>query len=298
MSTETVEASGLASGVPPPEARPVAPKPVRRWPAGSPLLSGYCGTGLGLGVAVMFLSLVVFIPLGAVVWRAGSEGPGQFWRAVRTPDAWASLELTVGASLVVAVINLVMGTLIAWVLVRDSFPGKSIVDALIDLPFALPTIVAGLVLLALYGPDTPLGIDIAYSRTAVVVALLFVTLPFVVRTVQPVLIELDRDMEQAAASLGAGPLTIFRRIILPNLVPAMLSGTALAFSRAMAEFGSTVLISGNLPFKTQVSAVYIFGQIETDNPAGAAAVATVLLVVALVVVLVLDLVQRWGARRG
>jgi sulfate transport system permease protein len=247
---------------------------------------------------VLFLSLVVFIPLAAVVWRSQEEGPGAFWRAVRTPDAWAALELTIGASLIVALINLVMGTLIAWVLVRDTFPGKSVVDVLIDLPFALPTIVAGLVLLALYGPQSPLGINIAYGRLAVVVALLFVTLPFVVRTVQPVLLELDRDMEQAAASLGAGPWVIFRRIILPNLIPAMLSGTALAFTRAIAEFGSTVLISGNLPFKTQVAAVYIFGQIETDNTTGAAAVATVLLVVALLVVLVLDVLQRWGASRG
>jgi len=247
---------------------------------------------------MIFLSLVVFIPLGAVVVRSGEKGFDGFWQAVRTPDAWASLELTIGASALVALINLVMGTLIAWVLVRDNFPGKSIVDSLIDLPFALPTIVAGLVLLALYGPNSPIGLDIAYSRTAVVVALLFVTLPFVVRTVQPVLLELDREMEEAAASLGAGPRVIFRRIILPNLIPAMLSGTALAFTRAIAEFGSTVLISGNLPFKTQVSAVYIFGQIETDNEIGAAAVATVLLVVALVVVVGLDFLQRWGARRG
>ncbi len=262
------------------------------------VLYGQRGTALGLGVATIFLSLIVFIPLGAVVWRSGSDGAGAFWQAVRTPDAWAALRLTVGAALIVALINLVMGTLIAWVLVRDSFPGRSAVDVLIDLPFALPTIVAGLVLLALYGPNSPLGMDIAYTRTAVVVALLFVTLPFVVRTVQPVLLELDRDMEQAAASLGAGPLVTFRRIILPNLLPAMLSGTALAFTRAIAEFGATVLISGNLPFQTQVASVYIFGQIETDNPTGAAAVATVLLVVALVVVVILDLIQRWGARHG
>jgi sulfate transport system permease protein len=245
-------------------------------------------TGLGVGTAVLFLSLTVFIPLAAVMWRAAGAGPAEFWDAIRTPDAWAALKLTVLSAVVVALVNLVMGTLIAWVLVRDSFPGKSLVDALIDLPFALPTIVAGLVLLALYGSTSPLGINIAYSRTAVVVALLFVTLPFVVRTVQPVLLELDRDMEQAAASLGAGPWVTFRRIILPNLLPAMLSGTALAFTRAIAEFGSTVLISGNLPFKTQVAAVYIFGQIENDNTAGAAAVATVLLVVALVVVVALD----------
>jgi sulfate transport system permease protein len=173
-----------------------------------------------------------------------------------------------------------------------------VVDALIDLPFALPTIVAGLVLLALYGPQTPIGINLAYTRLAVLIALLFVTLPFVVRTVQPVLMELDRDMEQAAASLGAGNFTIFRRIVLPNLVPAILAGTALSFARAIAEFGSTVLISGNIPFKTQVSAVQIFGQIESDNRTGAAAVATVLLIVALIVIVMLDVIKRWSARRG
>jgi sulfate/thiosulfate transport system permease protein len=247
---------------------------------------------------VIFLSLVVLIPLGAIVWRACADGPNAFWAAVSAPDAWSALVFTVVAALIVALVNLVMGTLIAWVLARDAFPGRSVVDALIDLPFALPTIVAGLVLLALYGVDSPLGIDIAYSRTGVVVALLFVTLPFVVRTVQPVLLSLDRDVEQAAASLGAGGLVTFGRIILPNLVPAMLSGAALAFTRAIAEFGSTILISGNIPFATQVSSVQIFDQIESDNPAGAAAVSTVLLVIALVVLVGLDLVRRWEARRG
>ena len=255
-------------------------------------------TVLGGGTAMIYLSLIVLIPLAAVVWRSAEKGPQGFLDAVTTPDAWAALKLTIVASVIVALINLALGTLIAWVLVRDQFPGKSIVDMLIDLPFALPTIVAGLVLLALYGPDSPLGADLAYKQVGVVVALLFVTLPFVVRTVQPVLLELDRDMEQAAASLGAGSFVIFRRIILPNLVPAMVSGTALAFTRSIAEFGSTVLISGNLPFKTQVAAVYIFGQIESDNTTGAAAVATVLLAVALVVLVLLDLLQRWGARRA
>ncbi len=256
------------------------------------------GTGIGLGAAVIFLSVVVLMPLAAVVWRASTDGPAAFWTAVTTPDAWSALTLTLVAALIVAGVNLIMGTLIAWVLVRDSFPGKGIVDAVIDLPFALPTIVAGLVLLALYGPNGPLGIDIGYTRSGVVVALLFVTLPFVVRTVQPVLLALDRDMEQAAASLGASGVVIFRRIILPNLAPAMVSGTALAFARAIAEFGATVLISGNIPFQTQVSSVQIFGQIQSDNPGGAAAVSTVLLVIALVVLVGLDLVQRWGARRG
>jgi sulfate/thiosulfate transport system permease protein len=256
------------------------------------------GAGLGLGLATLYLSLIVLIPLAAVVWRSAEDGWGAFWASVTTPESWSALKLTIGASVIVALVNLVMGTLIAWVLVRDSFPGKQVVDMLIDLPFALPTIVAGLVLLALYGPNSPVGINLAYARAGVVVALLFVTLPFVVRTVQPVLLELDTEMEQAAASLGASNGMIFRRIILPNLIAAMLSGTALAFARAISEFGSTVLISGNLPFKTQVAAVNIFGQIESDNITGAAAVSTVLLVVAFVVLIGLDLLQRWGSLRG
>ena len=251
-----------------------------------------------MGLATLYLSLVVLIPLGAVVWKSTDGGFSGFWRNVTTPEASSALRLTVVASLLVALINVVFGTLIAWVLVRDDFPGRRVVDGLIDLPFALPTIVAGLVLLALYGPQTPIGIDLAYTRTAVLVALLFVTLPFVVRTVQPVLMELDREMEEAAASLGAHNLTIFRRVVLPNLVPAILAGTALSFARAIAEFGSTVLITGNIPLKTQVSAVQIFGQIESDNRTGAAAVATVLLVVALVVIVALEVIKRWSARRG
>jgi sulfate transport system permease protein len=258
----------------------------------------WAGTALGLGSAVVFLSVVVLLPLAALVLKSTVHGPSGFWDAVTARDARAALELTIGASILVSLVNLVMGTLIAWVLVRDSFPGKIVVDTLIDLPFALPTIVAGLVLLALYGSDSPLGIHLAYSRAGVVVALLFVTLPFVVRTVQPVLLELDRDMEQAAASLGAGNWTIFRRIILPNLLPAMISGTALSFTRSIAEFGSTVLLSGNLPFKTQVSAVQIFGQIENDDTAGAAAVSVVLLVIALIVLVGLDLFSRFGRLPG
>jgi sulfate/thiosulfate transport system permease protein len=189
----------------------------------------------------------------------------------------SALELTLAAALVVAAINAVFGTLIAWVLVRDEFRGKRIVNALIDLPFALPTIVAGLTLLALWGQQ------VAYTRTAIVLALLFVTLPFVVRAVQPVLVELDTEMEEAAASLGAQPPTIFRRIVLPNLAPAIASGAALGFARAVGEFGSVVLVSGNIPFKTQVASVYIFGQIESDNTSGAAAVSVVLLVISLAV---------------
>ena len=256
------------------------------------------GTGLGVGMATLYMSLIVFIPLGAVVWRSNAADPADFWRAVSTPEAVSAMTLTIGAALLVVTVNVVMGTLIAWVLVRDNFPGKRIVDTLVDMPFALPTIVAGLVLLTLYGPNSPVGINLAYQQAGVVVALLFVTLPFVVRTVQPVLIEMDREMEEAAASLGASPATTFRRVVLPNLLPAIAAGAALSFARAISEFGSTVLISGNLPFKTQVTAVHIFGQIEGDNIQGAAAESTVLLVVALVVLVGLDLGQRWAARRG
>ena len=245
---------------------------------------------------MLYLSVIVLIPLAAVVSRSLDGGLDAFWTAVTNEQAVAALKLTLIASAIVAAINAVVGTLIAWVLVRDDFRGKKIVNSLIDLPFALPTIVAGLTLLALYGPRGPVGVDIAYTKAAVILALLFVTLPFVVRTVQPVLIELDRDMEEAAASLGASDFTIFRRIILPNLMPAILAGVALAFARAVGEFGSLVLITGNLPFDTEVSSVFIFGQIESDRVTGAAAVSVVLLVISFVVLLGITFLSRWGSR--
>ena len=254
--------------------------------------------GLGVGMATLYLSLIVFIPLGAIVVRSDRLGAHGFWRAITTPEALAALRLTVVLGLLVAAVNAVMGTLIAWVLVRDSFPGKRLVDAVIDLPFALPTIVAGLVLLSLYGTKSPVHLNLAYARTGVMAALLFVTLPFVVRTVQPVLLEFDREMEEAAASLGAGKVTVFRRVVLPNLVPAIAAGAALSFARAISEFGATVLISGNIPFKTEVASVQIFSQIESDNTVSAAAVSTVLLVVALAVLVLLGVLQRAAVRRG
>jgi sulfate/thiosulfate transport system permease protein len=189
-----------------------------------------------------------------------------------------------------------MGTLIAWVLVRDDFRGKGIVNSLIDLPFALPTIVAGLTLLALYGPKSPFGFSVAYTQIGLVMALLFVTLPFVVRAVQPVLIELDKDMEEASESLGASRFTTFRRIVIPNLRPAILAGAGLAFARAIGEFGAVVLISGNIPFETQVSSVFIFTQVESGNLAAASAISVVLLLVALVVLLLISALSRWAAR--
>ena len=232
-----------------------------------------------------YLSIVALIPLAAVVVKSFENGTDGFWDAVTSPQAVAALRLTLIASVIVVLINVLFGTLIAWVLVRDEFPGKSIVNSLIDLPFALPTIVAGLTLLAFYGPDSPIGVNIAYTRVAVVTALLFVTLPFVIRAVQPVLLELDREMEQAAESLGASRVTVFRRIILPNLTPAILAGAGLAFARAVGEFGSLVLLAGNLPFETQAASYFIFSQVESDNIVGAAAVSVVLLVISLVLLL-------------
>jgi sulfate/thiosulfate transport system permease protein len=251
---------------------------------------------VGPGLATLYLSLVVLIPLAAVVARSAEGGLGPFWRAVSSPQAVASLELTFALSLAVVAVNAVAGTLIAWVLVRDEFRGKGLVNSLIDLPFALPTIVAGLTLLALYGPESPLGVNVAFTRAGLLLALLFVTLPFVVRAVQPVLLELDRDMEEAAASLGASPFTVFRRVVLPNLTPAILSGVALAFARSLGEFGSVVLISGNIPFETEVASVFIFGQVESDNVTGAAAVSVVLLVLALLLMLLISGLSRWRLR--
>ncbi len=231
----------------------------------------------------------MLIPLSAVAVKAASQGPSAFWQSVTNPVSLKALAITLTASLVVAAIGAVMGTLIAWVLVRDQFPGQRFVSALIDLPFALPTIVAGLTLLVLYGPDSPFGIHLAYTRAAVALALLFVTLPFVVRSVQPVLLELDREVEDAAASLGASNAVIFRRVVLPALRPAIVSGAALAFARAVGEFGSVILLAG----KTQIASIVIFADIESDAPGAAASLSIVLLVIAL---LVLFGLRKFGAR--
>jgi len=232
-----------------------------------------------------YLSVVALIPLAAVVFKSFDGGLDSFWNSVTSPQAVAALKLTLICSLIVVVINALAGTLIAWVLVRDDFPGRGIVNSLIDLPFALPTIVASLTLLAFYGPDSPVGVNVAYTKVSVVLALLFVTLPFVVRAVQPVLLELDREMEQAAESLGASRFTVFRRIVLPNLLPAIIAGGGLAFARAVGEFGSLVLLTANIPFDTQAASYFIFSQVESDNIIGAAAVSVVLLLAALLLLL-------------
>ena len=261
-----------------------------------PTASKKQGSLLSRGIIIGYLSLMVLIPLAAVVWRSAADGVGGFLQAISNPQAVAALKLTLLASLAVVAINVVTGTLIAWVLVRDSFRGKGLVNAIIDLPFALPTIVAGLTLLALYGPESPFGLNIAYTQIAVGMALLFVTLPFVVRAIQPVLLELDRDMEEASVSLGASELQTFLRVILPNLLPAILSGAALSFARSVGEFGSVVLITGNIPFETQVASVYIFGQVEGDNATGAAAVSVLLLAISLFILFGMSLLNRWGTR--
>jgi sulfate/thiosulfate transport system permease protein len=253
-----------------------------------PLLTG--------GVALGYLSLIVLIPLAAITVKGAQGGWHHFWQAASNPEAVAALKLTLGLSAAIVAINAVTGTALAWVLVRDRFPGKSLVNAVIDLPFALPTIVAGVTLLALYGPQGGIGIDIAYTRAGILLALLFVTLPFVVRTVQPVLLELDEDMEEAAASLGARKLAIFRRIVFPNLLPAILSGVALAFARAVGEFGAVVLVSGNLPFKTEVASLYIFARLNSNDTTGAAALSVLLLVISLGVLLAIGGIRRWATR--
>lgn len=248
-------------------------------------------------MVTLWLSVIVLLPLAALTVAAFDEGLSGFWEAITSPAALAALAVTVVVSAVVALVNAVLGTLVAWVLVRDDFRGKRIVNALIDLPFALPTIVASIVLLSLYGPHSPIGVQLNATRWGLVVALLFVTLPFVVRSVQPVLIETDREVEEAAASLGATGWTTFRRIVLPSLAPAIISGTGLAFARAIGEYGSVVLIGGNIPHETQVASQYIQQQIEIDRPQAAAAVSVALLAIAFVTLLVLRVLSSRTQRR-
>ncbi len=252
---------------------------------------------LGIGIVTLWLSIIVLLPLAALTVASFEEGLAGFWDAVTAPAALASILVTVVVAAIVALVNAVTGTLIAWVLVRDDFRGKRFVNAIIDLPFALPTIVASIVLLSLYGPNSPIGVHLNATRWGLIVALLFVTLPFVVRSVQPVLIETEREVEEAAASLGASSLTTFRRVVLPTLAPAILGGTGLAFARAIGEYGSVVLIGGNIPRETQVTSQYIQQQIEIDRPVNAAAVSVALLAIAFATLLVLRLAAGRAQRR-
>ncbi len=267
-------------------------------PARSTRRTGIGVSQLTLGVSMLWLSLIVLLPLAAIIVKSTEGGFAGFWAAVTTDAALDAFAITVWVSFLVAVINLVLGLVVAWVLVRDDFPGKKVVDSLIDLPFALPTIVASIVLLGLYGPNSPVGIHLSATQPALVIALLFVTLPFAVRQVQPVLIELDRDVEEAAASLGANNATIFFRVVLPALIPALLTGAGLAFTRAIGEFGSIVLVGGNIPGETQMASQLIQQQIEIDEPVNAAAISVVLLVIAFIALTILRLVGTRASRRG
>ena len=259
--------------------------------------SRYGSTSLRVGVATTWLSIIVLLPLAAIVWQSAGGGWQAFWNAVTSNAAIESFKVTLTISFAVAVINLFFGLLVAWVLTRDEFPGKRLVDAIIDLPFALPTIVASLVMLALYGPNSPVGIHVQHTKWGVGIALLFVTLPFVVRSVQPVLLELDREVEEAAASLGANNRTIFTLVILPALLPSLLSGAGLAFSRAIGEYGSVVLIGGAVPGETEVSSQWIRTLIENDDRTGAAAISIVLLLISFVVLFILRSVGSRAAKR-
>jgi sulfate transport system permease protein len=257
----------------------------------------YGSTRLRVGVATTWLSVIVLLPLAAIVWQSAGGGWSAFWQAITSNGALESFRVTLTVSVVVAVINLFFGLMVAWVLTRDEFPGKRYIDAIIDLPFALPTIVASLVMLALYGPNSPVGISLQQTIWGIGIALAFVTLPFVVRSVQPVLLELDREVEEAAASLGADNFTIFRLVILPALLPSLLSGAGLAFSRAIGEYGSVVLIGGAVPGETEVSSQYIRQLIEFDDRTGAAAVSIVLLLISFVLLFILRTIGSRAAKR-
>ncbi len=268
---------------------------IRSRPLGAP--RWLRGIGVG-GLAGTYLGVVVLLPLAALLAQVHTGGFSGFWTAISTPANVAALELTLALAAAATVINAIMGTLVAWVLVRDRFTGIGFVDSLVDLPFALPTIVAGLTIIALYGPRSPLGINVAYTRTAILLALLFVTLPFVVRAVQPVLEALEAEVEEAAATLGASRLQTFRRVVLPPLVPAIATGAGLSFAKAVGEFGSVVLVSGNLPLKTQVASVAIAGLAASGDTAGAAALSAVLLAISLVVLFLIAMVGWRTAKRS
>jgi sulfate transport system permease protein len=263
------------------------------------------GFNLTLGYTVLYLSLIVLIPLSALVFKTFGMGWEQFWTAVSSPRVLASYRLTFGASLIAALVNAVFGLLVAWVLVRYQFPGKKVVDALVDLPFALPTAVAGISLTALLAGNgwigqylEPLGIQLAFNRNGVVIALIFIGLPFVVRTVQPVLEDTEKELEEAAMCLGATRFQTFTRVIFPAIAPALLTGFAMAFARAIGEYGSVIFIAGNMPMVSEITPLIIIGKLEQYDYAGATAVATVMLGMSFVLLLVVNALQAWQRQRS
>lgn len=263
------------------------------------------GFGISLGFTIFYLALIVLIPLSAVFLKTFTMSWEAFWSAVTSERVMASYRLSFGASLLAAFLNVIFGGIVAWVLVRYNFPGKRIVDALVDLPFALPTAVAGITLTALYSHNgligeqlAKLGIKVAFTPLGVVLALTFIGLPFVVRTVQPVLEEAERELEEAAASLGASPLQTFRRVVLPTIVPALLTGFALAFARATGEYGSVIFIAGNLPMVSEITPLFIITKLEQYDYAGATAIAVVMLVISFILLLTINLLQAWTRKRA
>lgn len=263
------------------------------------------GFNLTLGYTLFYLSIIVLIPLSALVFKTFTLSWEQFWVAVTSPRVLASYRLTFGASLIAALVNLVFGLVVAWVLVRYKFPGKKIVDALVDLPFALPTAVAGISLTALLASNgwigqylEPMGIKLAFTPAGVVIALIFIGLPFVVRTVQPVLEDAEKELEEAATSLGATRLQIFTKVILPHITPALLTGFAMAFARAIGEYGSVIFIAGNMPMISEITPLIIIGKLEQYDYAGATAVAVVMLVISFTLLLLINALQAWQRRNA
>jgi len=263
------------------------------------------GYGLTFGYTLTYLSLIVLIPLAALLLRPVGLGWGGFWHVVLAPRVLAALELSFGAALLGAGINALFGGIVAWVLVRYDFPGRRLVDALVDLPFALPTAVAGIALTALYAPNgwlgtllEPLGVKVAFTRLGVLVALTFIGLPFVVRTLEPVLQDLDPEFEEAAATLGAGRLETFRRVVLPAVLPALLTGVALAFARGVGEYGSVIFIAGNMPMVSEIAPLLIIVKLEQYDYAGAAAVGVAMLAISFLLLLLINMLQRWKTALG
>ncbi|MBX9861128.1 MAG: sulfate ABC transporter permease subunit CysT [Hyphomicrobium sp.] len=263
------------------------------------------GFGLSLGFTLAYLSLIVLIPLSAVFIKSAGMEPARFWQVVTSERVVASYELSFGMSLLAAAINMVFGLLLAWTIVRYSFPGRKLIDALVDLPFALPTAVAGIALTAIYAPNgwigqflAPLGIKVAFGPAGVLVALVFIGLPFVVRTVQPILEDFESEFEEAAASLGASRFQTVRRVVLPALIPALLTGFALAFARAVGEYGSVIFIAGNIPMVSEITPLMIITRLEEFDYEGATAIASVMLLVSFVLLLIINSLQGWMSQRG
>ncbi|TIP82902.1 MAG: sulfate ABC transporter permease subunit CysT [Mesorhizobium sp.] len=262
------------------------------------------GFGLTLGFSLAYLTLIILIPLSGLIWRSAALGWADFWAIATDRRTINALEISFGTAFIAAMVNVIFGTIVAWVLVRYSFPGRRIVDAMVDLPFALPTAVAGIALTTLYAPNgwlgsllAPLGIKVAYTPLGIVIALIFIGLPFVVRTVQPIMEEIDKEVEEVAATLGANRLQTIARVLLPGLAPAIVTGFALAFARGVGEYGSVIFIAGNLPYKSEIAPLLIVIRLEEYNYAAATAIAAIMLALSFVMLLVINLVQTWSRKR-